>query len=221
MVGLLVKGRFMKSKVILLINLSLLVILISFIGSPSVSSTGASESVIGSFSSSDTGQLKIGIVSLRTVFIESKWIGAYKQEVTFESQQLQAKLTDLAKEIEAGEGALKARVRGSSDYITQMKELIRKKSQLASDKEFFSQALAMKEQRITEAIYQAILQQSSLVAKRKGLALVLEKSEIDFPASSLNQLELVMGTNKVLYSGGCVDITKEVTDGVDAGVATK
>ena len=211
----------MKSKVILLINLSLLVILISFIGSPSVSSTGASESVIGSFSSSDTGQLKIGIDSLRTVFMESKRIGAYKQEVTFERQQIQGELENVAKQIEAGEGALKALVRGSSDYITQLKELIQKKSQLASDKEFFSQALAMKEQRITEDLYKAILQQSSVVARQKGLALVLEKSEIDFPASSLNQLELVMGTNKVLYSQGCVDITKEVTDGVDASVATK
>ncbi|MHC4213382.1 MAG: OmpH/Skp family outer membrane protein, partial [Planctomycetota bacterium] len=185
----------MKSKVILLINLSLLVILISFIGSPSVSSTGASESVIGSFSSSDAGPLKIGIVSLRTVFMESKQIAAYKQKVTFERQRIQGDLENLGKEIAASEGALKALKRGSSDYISQMKEWIQKKAKLESDKEFFSQALAMEEQRITEDIYKAILQQSSIVAKRKGLALVLEKSEIDFPASSLNQLELVMGTN--------------------------
>jgi Skp family chaperone for outer membrane proteins len=211
----------MKSKVILLVNLALLVILIAVFGSPAVTSIGAAESVPGSFGSSDAGPLKIGIVSLRKVFMESKRIGAYKQVVTSERQQIQAQLENLAKEIEAGEGALKALVRGSSDYIAQMKELIQKKTQLESDKEFYGQALAMKEQRITEDIYKAILEQSSVVARRKGLALVLEKSEIDFPASSPNQLELVMGTNKVLYSGGCVDITKEVTDGVDSSVVTK
>ncbi len=212
----------MKSKIILIVNLALLIILIAVFGNPAVTSIGASESAIAGFtSSSDAGQLKIGIVSLRTVFMESKRIAAYKQEVTFERQQIQGELENLAKEIEASEGALKARVRGSSDYITQMKELIQKKFQLESDKEFFSKALAMKEQRITEDIYKAILQQSGIVARQKGLALVLEKSEIDFPASSPNQLELLMGTNKVLYSQGCVDITKEVTDGVDASVVTK
>jgi Skp family chaperone for outer membrane proteins len=212
----------MKSKIILFVNLALLVILIAVFGSPAVTSIGASESAIGGFiSSSEAGQLKIGIVSLRKVFMESKRIGAYKQEVTFERQQIQGELENLAKQIEAGEGALKALVRGSSDYIAQMKELIQKKTQLESDKEFYGQALGMKEQRITEDIYKAILQQSSVVAKQKGLALVLEKSEIDLPASSPNQLELVMGTNKVLYSRGCVDITKEVTDGVDASVVTK
>jgi Skp family chaperone for outer membrane proteins len=213
----------MKSKVILFINLLLLVVLISFFGSPGVRSTGASESVVGSLSPSDSGQgqLKIGIVSLRTVFIESKRIFAYKQEVTSERQRIQSELEDVAKQITAGEGALKALVRGSSDYIIQMKDLLQKKARLESDKEFYGQALAMKEQRITEDIYKAILEQSSVVAKRKGLTLVLEKSEIDLPASSPNQLELVMGTNKVLYSGGCVDITKEVTEGVDANVVTK
>ena len=211
----------MKSKVILLMNLTLLVLLISVFGNPVVTSIVASESVPGSFSSSDTAQLKIGIVSLRKVFMESKWIAAYKQEVTSEGQLIQGDLENLRKEIAAGEGALKALKRGSSDYISQMKELFQKKAKLQSNQEFFSQALSMKEQRITEDIYKAVLEQSSIIARQKGLALVLEKSDIDLPASSLNQLELVMGTNKVLYSQGCVDITKEVTDGVDASVATK
>lgn len=211
----------MKSKVILLVNLSLLVVLIAFFGSPAVTSIGAAESVPDSVVSVGAGQLKIRIVSLRTVFMESKQIGVYKQDVTFERQRIQAELENDAKEIDAGEGALNALVRGSSDYLSQMKELIQKKTKLESDKKFYGQALAMKEQRITEDIYKAILEQSNVIARQKGLALVLEKSEIDLPASSLNQLELVMGTNKVLYSGGCVDITKEVTTGVDSSVVTK
>jgi Skp family chaperone for outer membrane proteins len=211
----------MKSKVILLVNLVLLVILIAVFGNPAVTSIGAAESVPGNVVSVGAVQLKIGIVSVRTVFMESTRIATYKQEVTFERQQIQAGLENDAKEIEAGEGALNALVRGSSDYLSQMKELIQKQTKLESDKKFYGQALAMKEQRITEDIYKMILEQSSIVAKQKGLALVLEKSEIVLPAPSLSQLDAIMGTNKVLYSGGCVDITKEVTDGVDASVVTK
>ena len=211
----------MKSKVILLVNLSLLVILITVFGIPAVTSIGASESVPVSFSSTDTGPLKIGVVSIREIFLNSKRIAVYKQDVLFERQKIQGELDNLAKEIEAGDGALKALKRGSSDYIAQMKEVIQNKTRLESDREFYSKALGIKEQRITEDLYKAILEQSRIVARQKGLALVLEKSEPELPASSTNQLELMMGTHKVLYSEGCVDITKEVTDGVDAGVATK
>lgn len=211
----------MKSKVILLVNLSLLVILIAVFGSPGVTSIGAAEAQTGSVADVGAGPLKIGVVSIREIFSNSKWVAAYKQEVLFERQQIQGELDNLAKEIEAGEGALKALKRSSSDYIAQLKEVIQNKTKLESDREFYSQVLGIKEQRITEDIYKAILQQSSVIARQKGLALVLEKSEPELPASSPNQLELMMGTHKVLYSEGCVDITKEVTDGVDASVVTK
>ena len=211
----------MKSKVILLVNLSLLVILIAVFGSPSVTSIGAAEVQTGSVADVGAGPLKIGVVSIREIFLNSKRIAAYKQDVLFERQRIQGDLDNLAKEIEAGDGALKALIRGSNDYIAQLKEVIQNKTKLESDREFYSQALAMKEQRITEDIYKAILEQSGVIARQKGLALVLEKSEPEMPTSSPNQLELMMGTHKVLYSEGCVDITKEVTDGVDASVVTK
>jgi Skp family chaperone for outer membrane proteins len=212
----------MKSKVILIVNLSLLVILIAVFGSPGVTSIGAAEAQTGSVADVGAGPLKIGVVSIREIFSNSKWVAAYRQDVTLERQQIRGQLENLAKEIEAGEGALKDHlVRGSSDYIAQLKEVIQNKTKLESDREFYSQVLAMKEQRITEDIYKAILEQSGVIARQKGLALVLEKSEPELPTSSPNQLELMMGTHKVLYSEGCVDITKEVTDGVDANVVTK
>ena len=87
---------------------------------------------------------------------------------------------------------------------------------MTTKKEFYGQSMALQQQRITEELYQAILEQSAAVAKQKGLDLVLEKSEPEIPAQNGTQLELAMGTHKVLYSGGCVDITAEVTAGVDA-----
>ena len=39
---------------------------------------------------------------------------------------------------------------------------------------------------------------------------MFEKDEVEFPTSSANELMLNIRTNKLLYSGGCMDITDEV-----------
>ena len=112
-------------------------------------------------------------------------------------------------------------VRGSSDYMKQLESLANKEAQLASKREFFNQSLALQQQNITEQLYQDILEQTAVVAKAKGLDLVLEKSDPEIPAPNGTQLELAMGTHKVLFAGGCIDITTEVTAGIDAKGAKK
>ena len=52
--------------------------------------------------------------------------------------------------------------------------------------------------------------------KEKGLDLVFENSEPELSALNANELELIMGTHKLLYSGGCLDITDEVMTRLDA-----
>ena len=52
------------------------------------------------------------------------------------------------------------------------------------------------------------------LAAEKGLLLVLEKSEPEFPIQ--RDLGLIIGTHKVLYSDGCLDITDDVIAKMDA-----
>ena len=74
----------------------------------------------------------------------------------------------------------------------------------------------MQDKRWTEKIYQDILRITGEVAAQRGLAMVFAKDEVEFPATSANELMLAIRTNKLLYSGGCVDITGDVMAAFDA-----
>jgi len=59
------------------------------------------------------------------------------------------------------------------------------------------------------------------LAKQKGLDLVFESDEPEFPASSRDELMLTISTHKLLYSGGCLDITDDVVAQLDAQEGAK
>jgi Skp family chaperone for outer membrane proteins len=159
--------------------------------------------------------MKIGIVGLRRIFRESQRSVAYREAVLAEQNMTQAKLEQLTNEIAADESGLKTLIRGSADYMQQLEGILHKRSRLRTEKEVYNQRVAFKEQKMTEGLYRDILLATSEVAKQRNLDLVLEKSEPELPASSPTQLELAMGTHKVLYSGGSLDITDEVMRLVD------
>jgi len=91
-----------------------------------------------------------------------------------------------------------------------------KEGQQQTKKKFYEQQLSVKDQRWTEKLYQDILRITREVAKEKGLDIVLENNEPQFPAPTANELMMLIRTHKVLYSGGCVDISDEVTKKLDA-----
>jgi Skp family chaperone for outer membrane proteins len=68
---------------------------------------------------------------------------------------------------------------------------------------------------LSKELYQDILRITSELAEQKDLDLVLEKDEIDEISLSVNEISRTMSTHKVLYSGGCVDITNEVVARLD------
>jgi Skp family chaperone for outer membrane proteins len=165
--------------------------------------------------------IRIGVVSVRRVFRDSKRVAAYTQEAISERQQIEAKLEKLDKETQAEEAGLRTLVRGSTDYVAQLKEILQKQAEMRTEQEFYKQKMGAAEQRMTEQLYMDILQGTEQVAREQGLTLVFEKSEPEFPASSPSQLELTMGTYKLLYSEGCVDITDDVTAKVDAQITAR
>jgi len=162
-----------------------------------------------------TLSLKIGVVSVRKVFGNCKRSARYNAEVLAEQSRTNAELQELSKEIEADKAGLNALKRGTSDYLAQLKEVLDKQGEYDAEKEYHTQQKALKYQRWVEDFYMDILRESGEVAKQKGLDLVLEKDEVDFPALSIDSTMLAIRTHKLLYSGGCLDITDEVIARLD------
>ena len=158
---------------------------------------------------------KIGVVSVRQVFEKCEANDAYIKVAEAEQDTAMAELEKLQKEIEAEEASLKTLKAGTEDHMNQMKSVLEKQASLQAQKEYYKRQIELKDQQWTENLYQQVIQQASIIAEQKGLEVVMTKNEIDFPATSANELMLTIRTNNVLYSGGCVDITKEVIAAID------
>ncbi|MHC4641966.1 MAG: OmpH family outer membrane protein [Planctomycetota bacterium] len=158
----------------------------------------------------------MGVVSIRKIFRNCKKTAQYREATNAERQKLSAELVKLDNEIKAQREGLKTLKIGSENHLAQVKEILQKQASLQAQQEFHKQQLSLKEQQLTEDIYKDILRITSDIAKQKGLDLVFEASEPDLPASSPTELELSMGTHKLLYGGGCLDITEEVITRLDS-----
>jgi Skp family chaperone for outer membrane proteins len=166
-------------------------------------------------SKGDTPSSKIGIVSILKVFRVCKRSAAHRNELIAEQNRIRAALQELSKEIEAQEAGLKALKQDSSDYLAQRKELIDKRASLQAQQDFNKEQIILKEYKWSKELYNDILQITSELAEQKGLDLVLEKDEIDVLTLSVNEISDTIRTHKVLYSGGCVDISDEVVAQLD------
>lgn len=164
---------------------------------------------------SNTSNSKIGIVSIMEVFRDSKKCEAHRSSIIAEQNKVRAEMEKLAKQIEAEEAGLKALRPDSIDYLAQRKELIDKRSRLTAQQEFNKDNLVLKEYRFSKQFYEDILELTSDIAKEMGLDLVLTQDQIDSLALSVNEISNTIRNHKVLYGGGCIDITKEVIARLD------
>ena len=166
-------------------------------------------------SKADIPDSRIGVVSIRKIFQDCKRNAKYRQEATAEQDKVIAELEKLSKEIEAERAGLQTLKAGSDDHLALMKEILAKQANLQALQEFHKQQIALKDQKWTEELYKDILREVREVAEQKSLDLVFEKDEVELPALSANELMLTIRTHKLLYSGGCLDVTDEVTARLD------
>ena len=154
-------------------------------------------------------------MNIQKIFTDSKKAVKYRDEVIAEQKKIEADLDKLSKEIEADKAGLKTLKAGSSDYMAQGKEIMLKQANLQAQQEFYEQQMSMSRQQMAEKTYQEIVAQVKKVAQEKKLDMVLTQDELDFPAMSLNETMMMIRTHKVLYCGGCIDITDDVLAGLD------
>jgi Skp family chaperone for outer membrane proteins len=163
---------------------------------------------------------RIGILSIRTVFNTSQRHAQYRAQAMAAQSRARAQLEDLAKDIEAEEAGLKALKPGTPDHMKQLQTVLEKRATLESRQEYLKQQRALEDKTWMEDLYQQALKIVQAIAQEKGLNLVLERTEPEFPVSS-EELMMTFSTHKVLYADGCVDLTAEVTSRLDAADGAK
>lgn len=159
---------------------------------------------------------KIGVVSIQEIFGKSKRSSKYEVNIVSAQSRVTAELNKLSKEIEADKAGLKTLKVGSSDHLSQVKDILEKEGKYNAQKNYHQQEKAFKYQQYIEGLYLDILKETNEVAKEKGLMMVVEKDEVEFPALSVDGAMLAIRTHKLLYSGGCLDITADVMTRLDA-----
>ena len=157
----------------------------------------------------------IGVVSIQKVFEKCERNEKYRKEAKAEQDRIIAELEMIRMEIEAEEAGLKTLRPDSEEYLKKVKEVVTKRASFQPQQDFYKQYLESKDKKWTEALYSDILEIVKDVAGQKGLNVVFSKSEIEFPAATPNDLMLTIRTHKVLYCGGCDDITDEVIKKLD------
>lgn len=158
---------------------------------------------------------KIAVVNIQKIFRDSKKVVKYRDELMAERNRISAELEKASKEIEVDKLGLKALKADSNDYMNQVREILTKQANAQAQEKFYEQQMSLKEQQMVEKIYQEIQVQVKKVAEAKKLDMVFTQDEIEFPAVSLNDAMMMIRTNKVLYCGGCADITDDVLIGLD------
>jgi Skp family chaperone for outer membrane proteins len=161
--------------------------------------------------------LPIATVSVSRAIRECKATAKFREKTGAENSQMDAQEDQLTKEIQALAATIRAGAfkPDSNDYQQQYLDLYKKQAQLKTMQDYNPQRKALAQQLWTEKLYKEILHITKELAAQKGLALVLEVEEPEFPMPRYEELVMSLRTHKVLYGGGCVDLTDDVIAALD------
>lgn len=166
--------------------------------------------------------VKIGVVSVKEVFEKCLMKGTVEKSLTADGDKKYNELKQLEATIEADKTALDKRKQDSADYMTMLKALMLKQSELEAQKQFYQQELTVLEMQGKEKIYRKILEVVATLAREKGLDIVLSRDDnyLNKPdscpaAESPTELVLTTKTHKLLYFNPEFDITAEALAAMD------
>jgi Skp family chaperone for outer membrane proteins len=159
--------------------------------------------------------MKIGVVSVQRALRNCQATIKFRDKIMAEKERADAEEEKLAQEGKALAASLTAYKPGSSDHMKQLKEMLQKQNELKTLQELNPRQRALKEMQWTQTLYQEILRIARELGVAKGLNLVLEGDQPQFPFQRYEDLVMTLSTHKVLYSEGCVDLTNEVIAQLD------
>jgi len=158
---------------------------------------------------------KIGLINVPRTLQGCKATATFGARAKAEGEQMVAAEKALDDEINVLTGGVRALVPNTTDYMAQYKLLLLKQGELKATQESNNRQRLLSQLGWAEKVYKEVLRITSEVAARKGLDLVLQRSEPEFPILSYDQLRMTFSSHKVLYGGGCLDITDEVIAELD------
>jgi Skp family chaperone for outer membrane proteins len=168
-----------------------------------------------------TSAAKVGLVSVRDVFAGSKKHALYQAQTAKRVAQARTQIEELGKQLETEEADLKNTLKpGTPEYVKQYQVVLELRSKLQNQQELFKQQRMAEDKKWFEDLYQETLKATEVAAKERGLDLVLERTEPKFPIAS-EEVWSTVSTNKVLYGGGCPDLTNDVIARIDASATLK
>ncbi|MFA6175848.1 MAG: OmpH family outer membrane protein [Phycisphaerae bacterium] len=166
--------------------------------------------------------VKIGVVSIKDVFEKCLMKQTVEKNLSAEGDKKFNELKKLEETIEVDKAALSKRKQDSADYMTMLKALMLKQSELEAQKEYYQQELTVMEMQGKEKIYRKILEVITTLAKEKGLDMVFSRDDnyLNRPdsspaAESPTELVLTTKTHKLLYFNPEFDITTEALTAMD------
>jgi Skp family chaperone for outer membrane proteins len=157
---------------------------------------------------------RIGMVSVVKVLRDCQRQADHDREATAEQDRISGELSKLNQDVETDQARLKTFKSGTSEYLDLYKAMVEKQGRLQALQEYYRQASTLREKQWTEQLFKQVLDATAKVAEQKGLAIVLERSEPEFPIPN-ERFVLALATHKVLYAKGCVDISADVMAVVD------
>jgi len=163
---------------------------------------------------------KIGLLSVSRTLRDCKATVTFAAKAKAEAEQMVAAEKALGNEVNVLTSGVRALVPGTIDYMAQYKLLLLKQAELKAIQESNNRQRLLSQLGWAEKVYKEVLRITSEVAARKGLDLVLQRSEPEYPILSTEQLRMTLSSHKVLYGGGCLDITDEVIAELDKIEAT-
>jgi Skp family chaperone for outer membrane proteins len=151
----------------------------------------------------------VGVVRVVDLLLKLSEAGSLASGVRAEQAKAQTELAALAKEIETEERELTTLKPTSEDYLKQSETLAEKKAHLTAHRDYLDRQIRLRQELWTQRAYGQILRATREVAAERGLSLVLAKDDPNSVPESQG-IRSVIATQKVLYCGGCPDITPDV-----------
>ncbi len=155
------------------------------------------------------GVQSIGVVRLVDLLVALSEAHKQGDEIRADQRKAKAELEALAKEIETEEHELTTLKPTSNDYLKQSEALAEKKAHYSAHREFLDRQIRLKQQLWTQKAYTQVMRATREVAAERGLSLVLVKDDPNNMAEA-DGIRALIATQKVLYCGGCPDITPDV-----------
>jgi len=159
--------------------------------------------------------MKIGIVSVGRALRNCQATLKFREKIMAENEKMAEEENRLSREGKALADSLKALKPNSSDYNERLQEMVQKQSQLKALQEVNPRRRILKEMQWTQNLYREILRITKSLAAQKGLNLVLGADEPEFPFQRYEELVMTLGSHKVIYHEGCVDLTNEIIAELD------